>query len=342
MKKSVLFLSNMYPSSEKPYAGVYVKNLYEGLVRNNKVTLDILAMERKFTGNIGSFIKYFKFISSSIPKLFKQYDVLHQHFYFPLVVWSVVYKVLHPATVVIVTFHGTDIRGHFNSNLSAKIGCWLASFVDIKIAVGNELKQDVEDKLNCNVKFVLPAGIDEDIFFPVETESKKFDFIFVGSFLKAKGVEELLSAISSINLSLKYVFVGSGPLVHKIKELVGSHDITIYENLTQVQLAKVYNQSRYLVLPTKAEAFGLVVSEAMFCGVPVVASKIGGVKDQLKANFNGIFIEDVAPCAIAKALMQAFSMSESEYLEMSANAKNSNKKWSMKTIVSEHEDIYLN
>lgn len=333
----------MYPSSEKPYAGVYVKNLYEGLCKLNEpeVHYHLLAMPRQYTSKIGSVIKYTKFLFGSLKYLFRKYQVVHIHFFYPLIIWGAVYKLFHPRSKLVVTCHGTDINGHFSGGLSQYFARSLSRSLDYLIAVGEELKKTAEQKLARTVDSVWPAGIDERTFYSSsQPEAKQYDFIFVGSFTVLKGVSELIAALKNIEEPLKLCFVGSGPLLSDIMTLSDKHDLTIKENLPQSEIAALYKQAKFLVLPSKSEAFGLVVSEAMYCGVPAIVSAVGGLKMQVEEGRNGFFFKGVTVSSIQERLEEAMLIFEGDYKRLAECARHSNKQFSLAKVVAEHKQLY--
>lgn len=65
-----------------------------------------------------------------------------------------------------------------------------------------------------------------------------------------------------------------------------------------------YKSASAMVLPSINEAFGRVVVEAMACGVPVIASRSGGIPEIITHMLNGILVSEKDSCAIAEALRQ--------------------------------------
>ena len=338
----VLIISNMYPSSQKPYSGIFVKNQYENLkaivAPNEEISL--LAMERTFTGPVGSIAKYIKFTFKIIPLYFKKIDVVHLHFFFPLIIPVIFFK-LFGKTKLVVTFHGSDIHNYFNNKVSKFVFSKLANKVDHIIAVGNDLKDEIELKLSCKVHHIISAGVDDQTFKHAPQE-KLYDFIFVGSFVDRKGVTELTQAIEIWNdKSVRFCFVGSGILGSKIKELQkAGFKVTVKENQTQTSLGQLYNQSKYFVLPSKYEPFGLVATEAIFCGTPAVVSTSGGLKEQVKAHHNGFLINRVEPQSILNSLQEAYQLKDSAYQAMVENCLVSNKEYSLSAICHALQVIY--
>ena len=281
----VLIISNMYPSEQKPYAGIFVKNQYEALLQNigKNDSVEIFAMQRTFTSSVGSILKYFNAFVDFIPNYFKKYEVLHLHFFYPLILLVYLYKIIYPNTKVIVTFHGSDITTHINGGLNQKIFKFLSKCIDVPIAVGEDLANEITNKLGLKVKEIISAGVSQDVFKPLGL-NKRYDFIFVGSFINRKGLDLLLKAIEMIDdKKIRYCIVGSGELEEDVINVQKNNNtITLLKNQSQQQLCALYNQSKYFILPSRDEPFGLVATESIFCSTPVIVSNIGGLKVKLE------------------------------------------------------------
>jgi len=338
----VLIISNMYPSIQKPYAGIFVKNQYEALLQNigKNDSVDIFAMQRTFTSSVGSILKYFKAFVEFTPNYFKKYEVLHLHFFYPLIFLGYLYKMIYPKTKVVVTFHGSDITTHINGGLNQKIFKFLSKCIDVPIAVGEDLANEITNKLALKVKEIISAGVNQDVFKPLQL-NKKYDFIFVGSFINRKGLDLLLKAIEMIDdKKIRYCIVGSGELEQDVINVQRNNTITLLKNQSQQQLCELYNQSKYFILPSRDEPFGLVATESMFCSTPAIVSNIGGLKSQVEDNKNGFLIPELSSKVVANTIAKAYRLSEDKYTVLVSNASKSNKDHSMQSIINKLIKIY--
>ena len=137
------------------------------------------------------------------------------------------------------------------------------------------------------IAYIPAIYIDLDIFKPTNL-SKEYDLIFVGRLEKNKGIELLLKAIefsiSNFQFPMKCLIVGSGPLKNdlkfKIKNLKLQDNVLLHGWAKDSQeVAELINKSKILVMPSYNEGGPRVVLEAMACGVPVLATKVGIVSD---------------------------------------------------------------
>lgn len=338
----VLIISNIYPSKQLPFAGIFVKNQYEKLqtmLGNENVS--IFYMRRIFTNKLGSLVKYFLATIRFLPHLFRKYDILHVHYFFPLFLHAYLYRFFHPSSKIVITFHGGDIHNFFNSKLSKNIFRRLATKIDYSISVGEGTAEEIKLKLDRANDLVMCAGIDSSVFFPRE-EVKIYDFIFVAKFIYRKGTDIFIEALKLMqNQSLRIAFVGSGgEYLSQINSLKSKLEIDVHLNKSQSDLSKLYATSKFFVLPSRYEPFGLVASEAMFCGTPAIVSNVGGLVEQVKHKENGLIIDELTPKGLSECLKIALAINEIEYKRLSINAKSMKQKYSLNSVCERTVKIY--
>jgi glycosyltransferase involved in cell wall biosynthesis len=116
-------------------------------------------------------------------------------------------------------------------------------------------------------------------------------FLYVGRVVLEKGVFELLRAYGTLSEELKaeigLVFVGEGPA--RAELMRRAPDGVQFKGFAQRdELAGYYGLADAFVFPTHSDPWGLVVNEAMACGLPIVASSAAGcVADLVKDGWNG-------------------------------------------------------
>lgn len=336
----ILLISNMYPSKQKPYGGIFVKNQYEYLKKILAAddSLDIFFMKRKFTTIWGSLFKYFNAFVRFIPRYFKHYDIVHVHFFYPLYILAFLYKIIHPNTKIVVTFHGGDT---LDRGFRQKILLLLPRKIDYVIAVSHDLAKLIKKRLNLRVDKILCAGVDRGTFYRLCGVRKEYDFLFVGSFYYIKGIDILLDAIKKFgDSSVNFCFAGCGPYHDQINALSGIYNITIKSNQTHDQLRDLYNRARFLIVPSRQDSFGLVVTEALYCGIPAVVSNNGGLKDQVVDGLNGFILKDNTAEEISATIKLLLQMSNEGYEYLSVNAEKSNAEYSLQVVCDKLVKIY--
>lgn len=264
---------------------------------------------------------------------------------------------------LIITHHGFLP----NLNIKAKIlSLIMSKFVDA-ITVQSEYTANFYKPFVNEKKIrILPNGIDTHFYSPKKLNT---DFIqrfkrdneqivlYVGRLLPSKGIDTLVSSISILSnkLNVKLIIVGEGPFREYIENLVKKLNLTDRVILTgfikDEDLPYYYTLADVLVLPSvyydcfggynaEPEAFGLVLAEAMACGTPTIATKVGGIPYWIKDNLNGLLFSPGNAEELSKSIYNLLTDSEL-YEKIIENASNELKmKYSLSVVVKKLEKIY--
>lgn len=340
----ILLVSNMYPSNSKPYAGIFVKNQYEELKDSLEAedSIEIFYMKRQFTSPLGTVFKYLRAFISFTRYLFRRYDLVHLHFFYPLIYLVWIYKKIHPKTKIIVTFHGSDITSSVHDKNKKHLRK-IAKAVDFTIPVGSTIARIVEEKLRLKTGRILPVGVNNNVFYFEENQPKIYDFISIGSFIHLKGIDIVIKAIKELtNDDISFCFCGSGDYLQELQQLQKDHKITIKQNQTQEQLKVLLNKSKYFLLMSRNEGFPTATIEAFYCGIPVITSDIPQFKEQVKEGINGFMVPMDDVNWLKSKLEEAIQIEELDYMKLQQGALNSFKELSLNNICHELIEIYKN
>ncbi|MFA5411469.1 MAG: glycosyltransferase family 4 protein [Candidatus Omnitrophota bacterium] len=138
----------------------------------------------------------------------------------------------------------------------------------------------------------LPLGVDLNVFRRQKKRTASpLQVLFVGGVGQRKGVKYLLEAVKKLNtdkIKLKIIgpIIGSGRAFKKYAQF--------YEYLGAMGrggIAKEMQESDLLVLPSLFEGFGLVILEAMACGLPVIASPYSAAPELIREGRDGFVLE---------------------------------------------------
>jgi len=137
-------------------------------------------------------------------------------------------------------------------------------------------------------------------------------FLFAGRLVREKGVFDLLAAYAKLEDHVRketgLVFVGDGELRPQLEEqarAVTPGMIRFAGFAHREQLAAYYALAEVLVLPTHTDTWGLVVNEAMACGLPVILSRAAGcAADLVRENWNGIVVPPADVSALAATMQK--------------------------------------
>lgn len=154
-----------------------------------------------------------------------------------------------------------------------------------------------------------PPGIDHAIFQPGDRESARAwlglsempTVLFAGRIQALKGIDVAISALAHMHTIAQLLIVG-GPSgaageaevahLRALAEGLGVDDrVHFVDPQPHDQLARFYQAADALVMPSRSETFGLVAAEAQACGLPVVASRIGGIPYVVADRKSGLLVE---------------------------------------------------
>jgi len=157
---------------------------------------------------------------------------------------------------------------------------------------------------------VIPNGIDMNEYQPRTNPSllasyridpEKPFLIFVGRITRQKGIIHLVNAIRYISPGVQIVLCAGAPdtqeiereMEEKVKEArtqTPNEIIWIHQWVPRSDLITLYSHASVFICPSIYEPFGIVNLEAMACGIPVVASSVGGIPEVVIHDETGILV----------------------------------------------------
>jgi glycosyltransferase involved in cell wall biosynthesis len=146
---------------------------------------------------------------------------------------------------------------------------------------------------------ILPPGVDLAFWKPDESRRSSLPrILFVGGDFYRKGGEVLLDAFQSLQ-------PGRAELVLVTRtELPIRPGMRVYNHMqpNSPELIQLYQSCDIFVLPTQAEAFGIAAVEASAAGLPVIATRVGGLRDIVLEGENGYLVPVQDPGTLARRL----------------------------------------
>ncbi|MEN8157386.1 MAG: glycosyltransferase [Bacteroidota bacterium] len=160
---------------------------------------------------------------------------------------------------------------------------------------------------------VIPNMIREDMFLPPDAPRKPDPFIFIwaGRFEHVKGIDLLLHAVKALQENIGKPFrvrlAGKGSLRAELEQqaedLGVSGLVKFLGRITRDEMQQEMHDANCFVLPTRYEAFGAVLIEAMAAGLPVIATRSGG-PDTIVTAESGLLIDTENAAQLAGAMEQ--------------------------------------
>ena len=125
-----------------------------------------------------------------------------------------------------------------------------------------------------------------------------------------KGIDVLLRAVAHLEGRFRVLVIGGdgkdlarkAELAALAAELRLLDKITFLDAVPHGELPLYYNAADICVVPSYYESFGLVAVEAMACGIPVIASRVGGLKDTVRDGQTGYLVPWLCPEPFAERL----------------------------------------
>ncbi len=223
---------------------------------------------------------------------------------------------------------------------------------DAIIAVSQEMKEDImrvygirDEKIE-----VIHNGIDTQTFRPV-VRRKMLDnlginedyVLFVGRLTRQKGIDSLIE--SSTKMEAKILLVtgkeDSKETYEHYRRLIEGRDniIWIHRHLKVNELVELYSHAAVFVAPSIYEPFGIINLEAMACETPVVASRVGGIKEIVRDGVDGYLVEPGNADELAEKVNKLLRDEELRR-EMGKNGRERAKEFSWDKIARRTYELY--
>ena len=215
---------------------------------------------------------------------------------------------------------------------------------------------------------IIPPGVDVHHFYPIPQDEAKDAIgipakdrmaLFVGRIEPLKGVDTLIKAMAIVKQTCKsfrcphyLVIIGGDPegendsLSAEMRRLqtlcqeMGLDEVVVFLGKRgQSTLPYYYSAAEVLVMPSHYESFGMVALEAMACGTPVIASRVGGLAFLVKDGETGYFVPSQDPQALAERLRLLFVNHELR-ASFGANAAEYAQDFRWEVIAAQIKEVY--
>lgn len=145
--------------------------------------------------------------------------------------------------------------------------------------------------------YVIPNVVNNTIFYPVTNVANSFNprFVTITGNVYHKNTDGIIRAFKKVSdQEIDFVLDIVGPYVEDLKTLSEkselSDKINFYGAVSYEDVAKINQKADAMIFFTRYETFGCVIIEANACGLPVIVSDLPVIRENVTANFNGIFV----------------------------------------------------
>jgi N-acetyl-alpha-D-glucosaminyl L-malate synthase BshA len=288
--------------------------------------------------------------------LYEKLDLLHVHYAIPHATSAYLAKQMLKGKrdiKVITTLHGTDITlvglepsflplVKFSTEQSDGVTA-VSRFLKEKTLTNYSIEKDIQ---------VIPNFVDTEIYHPQkdcafrEHLAPKGERILVhtSNFRPVKRVPDTIRIFDQVvkEIPSKLVLVGDGPDRFECERLCRELNLCDHVKFLGKQdgLVEILNAADLFLIPSQSESFGLAALEAMACGVPVIASSVGGLPELVRHNETGFIAEIGDINRMAKYCIDLLSNEKKRLLFSENSRERAVELFDKSIIVPMYEDYY--
>ena len=279
----------------------------------------------------------------------RRYHAVHVHWAIPHGVpgW---FAARAAGAALVTTFYSAEVRWAERRFRPARAFlhwyCRRSRLVAISQAARELLLPYAEGRPADVVPYGVPLPEAEDGTRPAEGPPV---LLFVGRLVRRKGVDRLLEALASLERPWRLEVVGFGPEREALEAQAGrlglGERVAFLGRVSDDELVAAYRRAAAFVLPATmderadTEGLGVVLLEAMSHGVPVVATRLGGIPDIVLDGETGLLVEDTVP-ALAVGIERVVSDPAAARAMGEAGRRRVRESFAWDTIVDRLDAIY--
>ncbi|MFC7060432.1 N-acetyl-alpha-D-glucosaminyl L-malate synthase BshA [Halobacillus seohaensis] len=285
----------------------------------------------------------------------EELDILHVHYAMPHAVLAILAKQMSQKDIKIVTtLHGTDITVlGIDSSLKQMIKFGIENS-DRVTAVSKSLVTQTKEQLETDKEIdVIYNFVDEREYYREPNSSLKMEYhieehekviIHISNFRKVKRVPDVIRVFAEIQKRTpsKLILVGDGPEYSTCYQLVRSlklEDKVLFLG-KQENVSELLSISNLKLLLSEKESFGLVLLEAMACGVPCIGTNVGGIPEVIDHGVTGFIGELGDIQAIANYAIQLLTDEKMLHNFSVKGESIVREKFASEAIVKHYEQLY--
>lgn len=219
-----------------------------------------------------------------------------------------------------VTLHGSDIL----VDPYPALGKVLRKAKRV-ICVSNQIRSKVEHTYGVKPDRIamIRCGIDPEEYAAAASPGDRLRILTVARLHPVKGLHDLITACALLRekgIDFECTIIGDGQERNVLQSQVTSLGLAGFVKLPgwveNEKLPEIYRNHTFFVLSSYSEGSPVVIMEAMASGLPIVATRVGGVPEIVEQGVNGALVDPHQPAMIAAAVMNLLNMPETEKQRM--------------------------
>lgn len=282
-------------------------------------------------------------------KAFRQFkpDILHVQCFGPNGTYALALAAAARRPLVISSHGETFMDDHDIFRRSAlqrralTVACGRA---DVVTGCSTMVAQDLQERFGAGEVKVVPNGVVVEPDTPRLPPSQAGPVVLAaGRLVHKKGFDLLIRAATALRPAVRVQIVGDGPQRSELEEMcerLGVEDkIDFLGRRNSAEVQRLMAQADAVVVPSRVEAFGIVVLEAWASGTPLIATTRGGPADLVTDRVDGCLVDPEDTAQLAKTISRVLEDTESAG-RMSAQGLQTVKKFTWDRVVDDYRRLY--
>jgi N-acetyl-alpha-D-glucosaminyl L-malate synthase BshA len=271
---------------------------------------EVAARDYPLFDSIGGQSPYALALTSKMVEVaqWEKLDLLHVHYAIPHAASAYLARQILRETLgeraprVIATLHGTDVTVVGNDPSFLPITRFSVAQADGVTVPSESLRATTLSTLGLSRDIeVIPNFVDTGLYQPISLTDRSVNkvdrkrIVHNSNFRPVKRVDDAVRIFAAVEKQVpcELVLIGDGPERSRVERL--AHELGLAEKVRflgkQLHFVEVLQGAELFLMPSAIESFGLAALEAMACGVPVVATRQGGVPEVVADGENGFLAE---------------------------------------------------
>lgn len=278
-------------------------------------------------------------------------DLIHVHYAIPHATAAQLAREI-TGKPYITTLHGSDVTILGSDPSYEPTNTMSIEHSDAITTVSQYMATEARNTLGISKEIkVIPNFVDHTHYTPapcsrLETpKPRAITLVHVSNFRPVKRIEDLIYSMCIITKeepNAQLILVGDGPERHRIERLIDRLDLrrNILVTGYRSDVAAMMNCADALVLCSQTENAPLTILEGMSCGLPIIATNVGGIPEQVQDGENGFLVPVKHPEEIAEAALK-LNADEKLLARMGEKARKTIlEKYTKDKILQQYIDVY--